>query len=59
MIIRQQSSEKDKRAKFVMLTQKGKEEVKQLISFTKQTDHAFDDLEGELGCQLTNLIRKA
>ncbi len=57
-LVTRQSSEQDKRAKFVTLTEKGQAEVKQLIPFTIKMNLAFDDLESEVGCQLTQLIRQ-
>ncbi|WP_196140791.1 MarR family winged helix-turn-helix transcriptional regulator [Aliikangiella sp. G2MR2-5] len=53
------SSDKDKRAKYVVLTRKGKEEVKQLIPFVQNLARAFEELESDLECQLTQVIRDA
>ncbi len=57
-LLTRQYSKHDKRAKFVILTQKGHDEVQQLIPFTIKINKAFDDLESEIGCQLSQIIRK-
>ena len=48
----------DKRAKIVRLTKLGVSEAEKLIPFTKQMDKVFDELETEVGCQLTQVIRQ-
>jgi DNA-binding MarR family transcriptional regulator len=58
-LVTRQSSPLDKRAKFVMLTQKGQTEVTKLIPFTIKMNQAFNGLESELACELTQFIRKA
>lgn len=58
-LVARRSSQLDKRAKNVVLTQKGQTEVKKLAPFAKLMSHVFDELEKELGCQLTRIIRRA
>lgn len=53
------SSKEDKRAKVINLTNLGKTEVKKLRPLTEQMTKAFDQLETELGSELTKLIRQA
>ncbi len=47
----------DKRAKSVKLTSLGKKEAKKLQPLTEELTEVFNDLESELGCALTRLIR--
>ena len=58
-LVTRSSSDEDKRAKFVVLTSMGKKEAKQLYPFMTEMTLVFGDLEAELDCELTTMIRKA
>ena len=58
-LVTRTSSDKDKRAKFVVLSAKGKSEVAQLYPYAKKLKRVFEELETELNCQLTSMVRKA
>lgn len=51
-------SANDKRAKQVVLTQLAETEIKQLIPLTKNYTKIFAELEAEIGCNLSQAIRK-
>ncbi len=53
------SSVQDKRSKVINLTKLGKSEVKKLTPFATKMTKAFEKLETELECNLTNIIRQA
>jgi len=57
-LVERVSCEQDKRAKVITLTKLGRVEVKQLAPFTKQMTKVFEELETELGCNLTKIIRQ-
>ncbi|MCW8876578.1 MAG: MarR family transcriptional regulator [Kangiellaceae bacterium] len=57
-LVERVSSTEDKRAKVINLTKLGKAEVKKLLPLTEQMTQAFDQLEEELGSELTKLIRR-
>jgi len=58
-LIERVSSSQDKRAKVIHLTKLGHSEVKLLVPFARQLTNVFEELEKELGCNLTKLIRQA
>jgi len=58
LLIERQPLPNDKRAKQVTLTELGKAEVKILFPFTQQMKEIFEQLEAEVGCELTKVIRR-
>ncbi|TQV72775.1 MarR family transcriptional regulator [Aliikangiella marina] len=48
----------DKRAKQIILTSLGQSEVEQLLPFTEKFNRVFKSINEEMGCNLSQLIRK-
>ena len=58
-LVQRVSNAQDRRAKNIALTALGQREVQTLKPITAELKLAFDDLEKEMDCPLTNVIRGA
>lgn len=57
-LVERVTSGSDKRAKVINLTKRGKAEIKLLVPFSKQMTSVFEDIEEDLGCDLSRIIRQ-
>lgn len=58
-LVERVSSGQDKRSKAINLTKLGRAEVKQLAPFSKRMTQVFEQLETELDCNLSKVVRQA